>query len=64
MTKYPGGTPERWVRIAREMGRSVNEITAKAKAVRNDFSKYRKMLFYFHGSFAGLKAKTTLLYHV
>ena len=39
MTKYPGGTPDRWVRISREMERSVNEITAKAKAVRNDFSK-------------------------
>ena len=41
MTKYPGGTPERWVRISREMGRTVNEITAKAKAVRDDVGELR-----------------------
>ena len=40
MTKYPGGTPERWVRISRVMGRPVNEIIAKAKAVRSDVGTF------------------------
>ena len=39
MTKYPGGTPDRWVRISKEMGRSISEITAKAKAARGDVGK-------------------------
>jgi len=31
MVKYPGGTPERWQKIAKEMGKTVQQVTAKAK---------------------------------
>ncbi|XDV27212.1 hypothetical protein PO909_030783 [Leuciscus waleckii] len=35
MAKFPGGTPGRWEKIAHELGRSVNEVTAKVKQVKD-----------------------------
>lgn len=34
MVKFPGGTPGRWERIALELNRSVAEVTAKVKQVK------------------------------
>ncbi|CAK8679390.1 unnamed protein product [Clavelina lepadiformis] len=38
MSKYPGGTSERWQKIAKELGRSVGEVTNQAKASRTGIS--------------------------
>uniref|UniRef100_A0A9J8CF08 DnaJ homolog subfamily C member 1 n=2 Tax=Cyprinus carpio TaxID=7962 RepID=A0A9J8CF08_CYPCA len=35
MAKFPGGTPGRWEKIAHELGRSVTEVTAKVKQVKD-----------------------------
>ncbi|XP_030629610.1 dnaJ homolog subfamily C member 1 [Chanos chanos] len=35
MAKFPGGTPGRWEKIAHELGRSVADVTAKAKQVKD-----------------------------
>ncbi|XP_056375247.1 dnaJ homolog subfamily C member 1 [Hyla sarda] len=34
MVKFPGGTPGRWEKIAHELGRSVADVTAKAKQAK------------------------------
>lgn len=35
MVKFPGGTPGRWEKIAHELGRSVTDVTAKAKELKD-----------------------------
>ncbi|KAA0719153.1 DnaJ -like protein subfamily C member 1 [Triplophysa tibetana] len=35
MAKFPGGTPGRWEKIAHELNRSVTEVTAKVKQVKD-----------------------------
>lgn len=35
MAKFPGGTPGRWEKIAHELGRSVSEVTAKVKQIKD-----------------------------
>uniref|UniRef100_H2YKK6 DnaJ homolog subfamily C member 1 n=1 Tax=Ciona savignyi TaxID=51511 RepID=H2YKK6_CIOSA len=35
MAKYPGGTEERWVKISKEIGRSVHDVTTRARISRN-----------------------------
>ncbi|XP_075068042.1 dnaJ homolog subfamily C member 1 [Mixophyes fleayi] len=35
MVKFPGGTPSRWEKIANELGRSVADVTAKAKQAKD-----------------------------
>lgn len=35
MAKFPGGTPGRWEKIAHELGRSVTDVTAKAKQAKD-----------------------------
>uniref|UniRef100_A0A2K6NHQ8 DnaJ homolog subfamily C member 1 n=1 Tax=Rhinopithecus roxellana TaxID=61622 RepID=A0A2K6NHQ8_RHIRO len=35
MVKFPGGTPGRWEKIAHELGRSVTDVTAKAKQLKD-----------------------------
>lgn len=35
MAKFPGGMPGRWEKIAHELGRSVTEVTAKVKQVKD-----------------------------
>uniref|UniRef100_A0A8D0CE64 DnaJ homolog subfamily C member 1 n=1 Tax=Salvator merianae TaxID=96440 RepID=A0A8D0CE64_SALMN len=35
MVKFPGGTPGRWEKIAHELGRSVTDVTAKAKQIKD-----------------------------
>ncbi|NWW35399.1 DNJC1 protein, partial [Panurus biarmicus] len=35
MVKFPGGTPGRWEKIAHELGRSVADVTLKAKQVKD-----------------------------
>uniref|UniRef100_A0A673XFH3 DnaJ (Hsp40) homolog, subfamily C, member 1 n=1 Tax=Salmo trutta TaxID=8032 RepID=A0A673XFH3_SALTR len=35
MAKFPGGTPGRWEKIAHELGRSVTDVTAKVKQVKD-----------------------------
>ncbi|NWS67711.1 DNJC1 protein, partial [Crotophaga sulcirostris] len=35
MVKFPGGTPGRWEKIAHELGRSVADVTMKAKQVKD-----------------------------
>lgn len=35
MAKFPGGTPGRWEKIAHELGRSVTEVIAKVKQVKD-----------------------------
>uniref|UniRef100_UPI00398EA141 dnaJ homolog subfamily C member 1 isoform X2 n=1 Tax=Pristiophorus japonicus TaxID=55135 RepID=UPI00398EA141 len=35
MVKFPGGTPGRWEKIAHELGRSVADVTTKAKQVKD-----------------------------
>uniref|UniRef100_A0A8D2IPQ8 DnaJ homolog subfamily C member 1 n=1 Tax=Varanus komodoensis TaxID=61221 RepID=A0A8D2IPQ8_VARKO len=35
MVKFPGGTPGRWEKIAHELGRSVADVTMKAKEVKD-----------------------------
>ncbi|XP_045869478.1 dnaJ homolog subfamily C member 1 isoform X2 [Meles meles] len=34
MVKFPGGTPGRWEKIAHELGRSVTDVTTKAKQLK------------------------------
>ncbi|XP_003786811.1 dnaJ homolog subfamily C member 1 [Otolemur garnettii] len=34
MVKFPGGTPGRWEKIAHELGRSVTDVTMKAKQLK------------------------------
>ncbi|XP_043920505.1 dnaJ homolog subfamily C member 1 isoform X1 [Protopterus annectens] len=38
MVKFPGGTPGRWEKIAHELGRSVADVTAKAKQLKDSVS--------------------------
>uniref|UniRef100_S4R8N9 DnaJ (Hsp40) homolog, subfamily C, member 1 n=1 Tax=Petromyzon marinus TaxID=7757 RepID=S4R8N9_PETMA len=38
MVKFPGGTPGRWERIANELGRSVTQVTTKAKQVKESIT--------------------------
>uniref|UniRef100_A0A3B4E0N6 DnaJ homolog subfamily C member 1 n=1 Tax=Pygocentrus nattereri TaxID=42514 RepID=A0A3B4E0N6_PYGNA len=38
MAKFPGGTPGRWEKIAHELGRSVTEVTAKVKQIKEGVS--------------------------
>ncbi|KAL2097391.1 hypothetical protein ACEWY4_006598 [Coilia grayii] len=38
MVKFPGGTPGRWEKIAHELGRSVSEVTAKVKQVKDNIT--------------------------
>ncbi|XP_076848839.1 dnaJ homolog subfamily C member 1 [Brachyhypopomus gauderio] len=38
MVKFPGGAPGRWEKIAHELGRSVAEVTAKVKQVKDNVS--------------------------
>ncbi|XP_037693637.1 dnaJ homolog subfamily C member 1 [Choloepus didactylus] len=38
MVKFPGGTPGRWEKIAHELGRSMTEVTAKAKQLKDSVS--------------------------
>ncbi|XP_061410751.1 dnaJ homolog subfamily C member 1 [Lethenteron reissneri] len=38
MVKFPGGTPGRWERIANELGRSVAQVTTKAKQVKESIT--------------------------
>ncbi|XP_053569933.1 dnaJ homolog subfamily C member 1 [Bombina bombina] len=35
MAKFPGGTPGRWEKIAHELGRSVADVTTKAKQMKD-----------------------------
>ncbi|KAG8515879.1 DnaJ subfamily C member 1, partial [Galemys pyrenaicus] len=35
MVKFPGGTPGRWEKIAHELGRSVTDVTAKVKQLKD-----------------------------
>ncbi|XP_048367351.1 dnaJ homolog subfamily C member 1 isoform X2 [Sphaerodactylus townsendi] len=35
MVKFPGGTPGRWEKIAHELGRSVADVTVKAKQIKD-----------------------------
>ncbi|XP_068942388.1 dnaJ homolog subfamily C member 1 isoform X2 [Petaurus breviceps papuanus] len=35
MVKFPGGTPGRWEKIAHELGRSVTDVTMKAKQLKD-----------------------------
>ncbi|XP_030055292.1 dnaJ homolog subfamily C member 1 [Microcaecilia unicolor] len=35
MVKFPGGTPGRWEKIAHELGRSVADVTTKAKQMKD-----------------------------
>lgn len=35
VNKFPGGTPKRWEKIAEMLGRSVSEVTAKAKTLKD-----------------------------
>ncbi|XP_063777646.1 dnaJ homolog subfamily C member 1 [Pseudophryne corroboree] len=35
MVKFPGGTPSRWEKIANELGRSVADVTTKAKQAKD-----------------------------
>ncbi|KAI4901155.1 hypothetical protein NFI96_022143 [Prochilodus magdalenae] len=35
MAKFPGGTPGRWEKIAHELGRSVADVTAKVKQMKD-----------------------------
>ncbi|XP_059119624.1 dnaJ homolog subfamily C member 1 isoform X3 [Peromyscus eremicus] len=35
MVKFPGGTPGRWEKIAHELGRSVTDVTTKAKELKD-----------------------------
>ncbi|XP_010147812.1 PREDICTED: dnaJ homolog subfamily C member 1-like, partial [Eurypyga helias] len=35
MVKFPGGTPGRWEKIAHELGRSVADVTMKAKQLKD-----------------------------
>ncbi|KAK2505359.1 hypothetical protein MC885_002413 [Smutsia gigantea] len=35
MVKFPGGTPGRWEKIAHELGRSVTDVTNKAKQLKD-----------------------------
>ncbi|KAM3929646.1 dnaJ homolog subfamily C member 1 [Leptodactylus fuscus] len=39
MAKFPGGTPGRWEKIAHELGRSVADVTTKAKQAK-DFTSH------------------------
>ncbi|KAK5920240.1 hypothetical protein CgunFtcFv8_024075 [Champsocephalus gunnari] len=39
MVKFPGGSPGRWEKIAQELGRSVAEVTAKVKQVKDNVSQ-------------------------
>ncbi|KAM3820804.1 dnaJ homolog subfamily C member 1 isoform 1-T1 [Vipera latastei] len=38
MVKFPGGTPGRWEKIAHELGRSVADVTMKAKQIKDSVS--------------------------
>ncbi|KAM9308123.1 dnaJ homolog subfamily C member 1 [Gastrophryne carolinensis] len=38
MVKFPGGTPGRWEKIAHELGRSVADVTTKAKQLKDNVS--------------------------
>ncbi|XP_028297175.1 dnaJ homolog subfamily C member 1 [Gouania willdenowi] len=38
MVKFPGGTPGRWEKIAHELGRAVNDVTTKAKQLKDSVS--------------------------
>ncbi|KAK1790144.1 hypothetical protein P4O66_014066 [Electrophorus voltai] len=38
MAKFPGGTPGRWEKIAHELGRSVADVTAKVKQIKDNVS--------------------------
>ncbi|XP_036084038.1 dnaJ homolog subfamily C member 1 isoform X2 [Rousettus aegyptiacus] len=38
MVKFPGGTPGRWEKIAHELGRSVTDVTTKAKQLKDAVS--------------------------
>ncbi|XP_012780521.1 dnaJ homolog subfamily C member 1 [Maylandia zebra] len=38
MVKFPGGTPGRWEKIVHELGRSVSDVTAKVKQMKDSVS--------------------------
>ncbi|XP_073347432.1 dnaJ homolog subfamily C member 1 [Pagrus major] len=38
MVKFPGGSPGRWEKIAHELGRSVTDVTAKVKQMKDNVS--------------------------
>ncbi|KAM4706295.1 dnaJ homolog subfamily C member 1 [Rhinophrynus dorsalis] len=38
MVKFPGGTPGRWEKIAHELGRSVADVTTKARQLKDSVS--------------------------
>lgn len=38
MVKFPGGTPGRWEKIAHELGRSVTDVTTKAKEQKDSIT--------------------------
>ncbi|XP_005108283.3 dnaJ homolog subfamily C member 1 [Aplysia californica] len=38
VNKFPGGTPQRWEKIADMVGRSVSEVTAKVKGTKGSYS--------------------------
>uniref|UniRef100_H3DQV0 Myb-like domain-containing protein n=1 Tax=Tetraodon nigroviridis TaxID=99883 RepID=H3DQV0_TETNG len=38
MVKFPGGAPGRWEKIAQDLGRSVTEVTAKVRQVKDSVS--------------------------
>ncbi|XP_078283836.1 dnaJ homolog subfamily C member 1 isoform X2 [Rhinoraja longicauda] len=56
MVKFPGGTPGRWEKIAHELGRSVADVTTKAKQVKDFVSATPVKLFEPKSSSQNLKS--------
>lgn len=44
MVKFPGGTPGRWDKIAHELGRSVTDVTTKAKELKDSVTSSPGMI--------------------
>ncbi|XP_004644820.1 dnaJ homolog subfamily C member 1 [Octodon degus] len=44
MVKFPGGTPGRWEKIAHELGRSVTDVTTKAKQLKDSVTYFPGMV--------------------
>ncbi|XP_028620667.1 dnaJ homolog subfamily C member 1 [Grammomys surdaster] len=44
MVKFPGGTPGRWEKIAHELGRSVTDVTTKAKELKDSVTSSPGMI--------------------
>ncbi|XP_006869960.1 PREDICTED: dnaJ homolog subfamily C member 1 [Chrysochloris asiatica] len=44
MVKFPGGTPGRWEKIAHELGRSVTDVTTKAKQLKDSVTCFSGMV--------------------